>query len=117
MTGQTIVNLGVFGKGEVPEPIQITIQDADGVVINLTGMTAEFEIAAVRQTVAGLGAGVTSIVAPATAGVTKYVWVAADFATVGTFRGQMWVGDSSTLKLASFVYQYEVEEITTAPSV
>jgi len=116
MTGQTIVNLGVFAKGEVPEPIQITIQDADGVVIDLTAMTAEFEIVAVRQTVPGLGTGTTTIT-DAVNGVTKYVWVTADFATVGTFRGQMWVGDAATLKLASFIYQYEVEEITTAPSV
>ncbi len=116
MTGQTIVNLGVFGKGEVPEPIQITIQDADGVAINLTGMTAKFVIEAVRQTVAGLGAGTTTI-PDLVNGVTQYVWVTADMNTIGTFRGQMWVGDASSLKLASFVYQYEVEEITTAASV
>ena len=116
MTGQTIVNLGIFGKGEVPEPIQITIQDADGVAIDLSGMTADFVITAVRETVAGLGAGVTSIL-DAVNGVTKYVWVTADMNTLGTFRGQMWVGDSATLKLASFIYQYEVEEITTAPAV
>jgi hypothetical protein len=116
MTGQTIVNLGVFAKGEIPEPIQITIQDADEVAINLSGYTAEFEIVAVRQTVAGLGAGTTSIT-DAASGVTKYVWVVADFNTVGTFRGQMWAGDGSTIRLGSFIYQYEVEEITTAPSV
>ena len=116
MTGQTIVNLGVFGKGEIPEPIQITIQDADGVAINLTGMTAKFVIEVVRQTVAGLGAGTTTIPTPLS-GITKYVWVVADFNTVGTFRGQMWVGDAVTLKLASTVYQYEVEEITTAAGV
>ena len=116
MTGQTIVNLGIFAKGEIPESIQITIQDADGVAIDLSGYTAEFEIVAVRQTVAGLGAGVSSIVT-ALSGITKYIWVLADFSTVGTFRGQMWAGDGSTIKLASFIYQYEVEEITTAPSV
>ncbi len=116
MTGQTIVNLGVFAKGEIPETLQITIQDADGVAINLTGMTAEFEIVAVRQTVAGLGAGTPSIPTPLS-GITQYVWVVADFNTVGTFRGQMWVGDALSLKIASSVYQYEVEEITTAPSV
>ena len=116
MTGQTIINLGVFAKGEIPEPIQITIQDADGVAINLTGMTAEFVITAVRQTVAGLGAGITTIPTPLS-GITKYVWVVADFNTVGTFRGQMWAGTGGTLKLGSFIYQYEVEEITTAPSV
>ena len=116
MTGQTIVNLGVFAKGEVPEPIQITIQDADGVVIDLTGMTAEFDIVSVREDVSGLGTGASSIT-NFTGGVTKYIWVTADMNTVGTFRGQMWVGDGATFKIASFIYQYEVEEITTAPSV
>ncbi len=116
MTGQTIVNLGVFAKGEIPETLQITIQDADGAAINLTGMTAEFEIVAVRQVVAGLGAGTPSIVTPLS-GITQYIWVVADFNTVGTFRGQMWVGDGVAIKLASSIYQYEVEEITTAPSV
>lgn len=116
MTGQTIVNLGVFAKGEVPEPIQITIQDADGVVIDLTGMTADFVISAVRATVSGLGVGATTIPTPSS-GITQYVWVTADMNTVGTFRGQMWVGDASVLKLASFIYQYEVEEITTSPAV
>ena len=116
MTGQTIINLGVFAKGEVPEPIEITIQDADGVAVDLTGMTAEFEIVSVRATVSGLGTG-TSSITNFTGGITKYVWVTADMNTVGTFRGQMWVGDSATFKIASFIYQYEVELITTAPSV
>ncbi len=116
MTGQTIVNLGVFAKGEIPEPIQITIQDADGAVIDLTGFTAKFVIEAVRQTVSGLGAGTTTIPDEPN-GITQYVWVLADFNTIGTFRGQMWVGTSGALKLASFIYQYEVEEITTAASV
>lgn len=116
MTGQTIVNLGVFAKGEIPEPLQITIQDADGVAIDLTAWTVDFVISAVRQTVAGLGAGASTIITP-TSGITRYTWVAADFATVGTFRGQMWAGDGGTTKLGSDIYQYEVEEITTAPSV
>jgi len=116
MTGQTIVNLGVFAKGEIPETLQITIQDVDGVAINLTGMTAEFEIVAVRQVVAGLGAGTPSIPTP-TSGLTQYIWAAADYGTVGTFRGQMWAGDGAAIRLASSIYQYEVEEITTAPSV
>lgn len=116
MTGQTIVNLGVFAKGEIPEPLQITIQDADGVAIDLTSMTADFVIESVREDVSGLGMGVSSLT-DATNGVTQYVWVTADMNTVGTFRGQMWVGDGSTIKLASFIYQYEIELITTTPSV
>ena len=116
MTGQTIVNLGVFAKGEIPETLQITIQDADGVAIDLTSMTADFVIEAVRQTVAGLGTGAATIPTPAS-GLTQYVWVAADFGTIGTFRGQMWAGDGVAIRLGSEIYQYEVEEITTAPSV
>ncbi len=116
MTGQTIVNLGVFAKGEIPEALQVTIQDVDGVAIDLTGMTADFVIEAVRETVAGLGTGVSSIPTPLS-GLTQYVWVTADMNTIGTFRGQMWVGDSVAIKLGSSIYQYEVEEITTAPSV
>lgn len=116
MTGQTIVNLGVFAKGEIPETLQITIQDVDGGAIDLSGMTADFVIEAVRQTVAGLGTGVTTIT-DAVNGVTQYDWVAADYNTVGTFRGQMWAGDGVAIRLGSSIYQYEVEEITTAPSV
>jgi len=116
MTGQNIVNLGTFAKGEIPEALQITIQDVDGTAIDLTGMTADFVIESVREDVSGLGAGTTTI-EDATNGITQYVWVTADMNTVGTFRGQMWAGDGVAIKLASTIYQYEVEEITTAPSV
>ena len=116
MTGQTIVNLGVFAKGEIPESLQITIQDADGAAINLTGMAVDFVIEGARETVAGLGLGTASLI-DAPNGITQYEWIAADFATLGTFRGQMWAGDSAAIRIASSIYQYEVEEITTAPSI
>jgi len=111
----TYTRLGPFTKGEIPEPLQVTIQDVDGTAINLSGFTASFKIEAVDQTVSGLGAG-TSSIPTAASGITQYAWVAADFTTAGFYRGQMWVGDG-TNRYASEVYEWFVYDITDAPSI
>lgn len=111
----TTTRIGPFSLGEKPEPLQITIQDADGNAISLTGYTVSFVIEAVDQTVAGLGAGTSEIVTPAS-GITRYNWAAADFATAGLYRGQMWVGNG-TYRYASDVFEWFVRDNTTAPSI
>ena len=111
----SVIRLGPFSLGEKPEPLQITIQDADGNVINLTGYTAKFVIKSVDQTVSGLGGGVSDLVTPAT-GITRYTWAAADFTTAGFYVGQMWVGNGS-LRYASDIFEWFVRSNTLAPSV
>lgn len=107
--------IGPFTLGEKPEPLQITMQDADGAALVLTSYTAKFVIESVDATVAGLAAGTSSIPTPAS-GITRYVWAAADFTTAGFYRGQMWVGDG-TYRYASDVFEWFVRDLTTAPSI
>lgn len=114
MTGQSIIGLGTFAKGATPRSLQITMQDADGNALDLTGFTPNFEIVAIDAVIPGLGAGLSSLIGAPTTGVTQYDWTAVDFGTVGLFRGQMWV-DDGTLKFPSALIQYEVEEVTVAP--
>lgn len=110
-----VTRIGPFTLGEKPEPLQITIQDYDGVAVALTGYTASFVIESVDQTVSGLGAGVSEVVAAAS-GITRYTWAAADFTTAGFYRGQMWVGNG-TYRYASDVFEWFVRDLTTAPSI
>lgn len=111
----TVTRIGPFTLGEKPEPLQITIQDNDGVAISLVGYTASFVIESVDQTVSGLGTGTSTIVTPAS-GIIRYTWAAADFTTAGFYRGQMWAGNG-IYRYASNVFEWFVRDLTTAPSI
>lgn len=116
MTGQTIQNLGVFAKAELPESLQVTMKGSDGTVIDLTSFTPKVAITAIEGTAAAsLGGGSVSVVSPATGGIIQYDWHADDFANVGLFRLQIWASDG-TNDIASEVFQYAVESVTTKPS-
>jgi len=110
-----VTRIGPFTLGEKPEPLQITLQDADGSAISLTGYTAQFVIESIDQTVSGLASGTSEIVTAAS-GITRYTWAAADFTTAGFYRGQMWVGNG-TYRYASDVFEWFVRDLTTAPSI
>lgn len=110
-----VTRIGPFSVGEKPEPLQITLQDADGAALTLTGYTASFVIESVDETVSGLAAGTSDIVTPAS-GITRYTWAAADFTTAGFYRGQMWVGNG-TYRYASDIFEWFVRDVTTAPSI
>lgn len=113
---KTEVRLGPFSVGEKPEPLLITFTDVDGTAINLNGYDSDFVVEAVDQTVTGLGVGTATLNTDGTDGVVKYTWGAADFATAGFFRAQMWVGNG-TNRYASCVYSFFVNIDTTAPSI
>ncbi len=116
MTGQTIQDLGVFAKGEAPENLIVTIIGTDGSVLDLTGFTPKVAIAVIEGTGAvNLGGGTPTVVSPETDGKVQYVWHDDDFANIGLFRLQIWASDG-TNDIASELFQYAVEEITTKPS-
>lgn len=109
--------LGPYSVGEIPRALAVTFEDADGGPVNLSGFTARFVIEQVSgdEAASGLGQGVAAIT-DAAAGVTEYAWTAADFATAGRFRGQMWVGDG-TNRLASIEFWWDVAAVTEAPDI
>jgi len=115
MTAQALQEIGPYAVGELPQSLSITIQDAAGNAIDLTGFTAKFVILNVDTNVSAEGAGTPSI-ADDTNGITQYDWALTDLAVEGTFHAQMWVDDPGTQKYASEIFQFSVEEITTAPN-
>lgn len=110
-----VQRIGPYTQGEKPEPLVLSIKDASGAAIDLTGFSAKFQIEAVDGAVAGLGAGTASLPSPAT-GITQYAWAAADLATAGLYRGQMWVGNGSR-RYASELFEWFVRDATDAPAV
>lgn len=116
MTGQTIQDLGVFAKGEVPENLVVTMIGTSGNVIDLSGFTPKVAISAIEGTgAANLGGGTPTVTSPNTDGKIQYIWHDDDFAVVGLFRLQLWASDGSN-DIASEVFQYAVEEVTAKPS-
>ncbi len=116
MTGQNIQDLGVFAVGEVPETLIVTLKGTDGNAIDLTSFTPKMAITAIEGTAAaGLASGAISKGSPETDGTVEYIWDADDFAAAGLFRLQIWA-DDGTNTIASEIFQYAVESVTTAPS-
>ena len=109
--------IGPYAIGEIPSPLQITITDYDGAVIDLTDFTAKFKIVRLDDdTPSGLATG-SSTIFDASNGVTQYSFVAADFTTSGHYRGVMWVGDGS-VRYSSDMFEWFIRDNgTTAPSI
>ena len=113
---QPAQRIGPFALGEIPDPLQITFKDNAGVALDLSaGHTPTVQIVAVDQTVPGLGAGTSAFTGDGSDGVSTYTWVAADFATAGFYRGQMWSVRAGVKIYASDVFEWFVEQVTTAP--
>jgi hypothetical protein len=86
--------------GNRREPIQRTLKDSAGVVVNLTGATVKFRMRTNRP--AGTGSfkvdtTATIVNAPGTDGLVKYSWAAIDVDTPGAYRGwfQVTFGDGT----------------------
>jgi hypothetical protein len=112
---QTRTKLGPFYVGEVPLPLQVTIQDADGVVIDISAYTGDMVIERVDGgSVTGIGAGAISFTTDGEDGAIEYAWLAADFSEAGRYRAQMWIDDSINT-LASEIYEFDVLSGTGSP--
>jgi hypothetical protein len=104
-------SIGPFTAGERPPPLVYTYLDADGLAIDLTGMTGWFifrrgdDAPVVRSAPVTDGPG----------GEQTFAWVDADLATSGLYRAEMWAGTASGIKLASVVYAYRVREALAVP--
>jgi hypothetical protein len=106
--------IGPYFVGEKPQAIIVAFTDADGAAINITGYTPQFVI----ETDAGgaiTEAGSAALVSGA-GGTAQYTWGAADLATAGWYRGQLWVGNGTT-RISSRVFRWEVQSATLAPSI
>lgn len=114
MAGQAIQDLGTYAKGEIPEPLQIQFKKYDGTVIDLTNFTVKIAFTVIQGTNTALGGGSLSITSPATNGIVQYDWAATDLNEVGFFKFQVWANGGG-VTIASEVFQYEIEEVTTKP--
>jgi hypothetical protein len=79
--------LGPYEVGEIPEPTDLTVTDADGVPINLTAATAVTFKYAVDGGTTETG---TAAVQDAANGVIRITWAAAMTDTAGVLRGRVW---------------------------
>lgn len=70
-----------------------TLQDGDGVAINLTSATVRFHM----RTLAGtLVTDRAAVVVTAASGIVRYDWEAADTATIGSYQAEFEVTYSDT---------------------
>jgi hypothetical protein len=90
--------LGPYEVGEIPEPTDLTVTDADGAVINLAAATA----ITFKYTVDGgtVETG-TAAVQDAANGVIRITWAAAMTDTAGVLRGRVWYSLSGTRPIAA----------------
>ena len=74
--------------------LAVTLEDANGVLVNITGATARFHMKAVGATQLKVDAPMT--VTDASGGTLQYSWVAADTDTAGTYYGEIEVTYADT---------------------
>jgi hypothetical protein len=86
--------LGPYVAGEVPEAWRHTFTDSDGVAIAITGYSVRvsYKLSGGTQVVR------TGTLVDAANGVAGYQWVEADMATAGVMRGEMTVGNATTVR-------------------
>lgn len=120
LEAQTETRIGPFAVGERPTDLLITFQDSAGTALDLSSYDT-FDTVITRvdgDDIAGQGAGTTALNTDGTDGVVSYAWTAADHATAGFFRMQVWAGVAATPRLfASDVYAFYVEQVTVGPSI
>lgn len=102
---QPSVSIGPYVCGEKPVPLQYTFQDSNGVAMDLTGYTAEFEV---RESLGVATFFPATVVDPAN-GVAQHVWTADEYPTPGHYRARMWVGNT-TQRFASVLILFDVAD-------
>lgn len=109
--------IGPFSVGEKLEPLQVTIKDAAGAVVDISGYTVKMVIHddSDGAVVAAMG-GSGTLPGAGSDGVAQYDWSETDMLTAGRFYGQIWVGNG-TYRLASEVYEWDTVQNTNAPAI
>jgi hypothetical protein len=104
-------SIGPYAAGERPPPLAYQHLDADGVPIDLTGMTGWFIYRRADDPPVVRSAPVTN----GPAGEQTYTWVDADLALPGLYRAELWAGTASGIKMASVAYAYSVRAALATP--
>jgi hypothetical protein len=75
--------------------LQVTLKDANGTPVDLTGASVRFHMRAVGATTAKVDAAAALVTAAS--GIVKYAWIAGDTDTAGRYEAEFEVtfGDSS----------------------
>lgn len=71
--------------GDTDPPVEVTLKDDDGVVVDLTGATVKFIVS--KRGVAPIVDGAATLV-DAAAGSVRYLWTAADTAISGVYMAE-----------------------------
>ena len=95
--------IGPFVAGERPDPLVYEFLDADGAPIDLTGYSAQFGYAELWGSPAALRNATVD------GSTVVYEWTAADLATPGRYRGELWAADADgTPTYASVALRWDV---------
>lgn len=109
MGKKIIFDIGVFPTDSIPLSINYQYKDAQGDSLDLSTGTWTGEAACeqlyVEAQPGSIGTGTVTVVADTA--IATYDFVAADFATVGTFELIIWIGNG-TNREGSKVFRYEV---------
>jgi hypothetical protein len=89
MSSTSEVTLRPKYVGEIPEPLDLTVTDADGVVVDCTGATAvQFKYTVDDGTTQQTGTA--ALKTTGADGTFRITWSGAEFATAGMLRGVCW---------------------------
>lgn len=73
-------------RNDTTNALQATLQDADGVAVNLTGATVKFKMRLASSRVTKVDASATIVTAAS--GIVKYTWQTGDTDTAGNYEGE-----------------------------
>jgi len=108
------LTLGPYVTGEKPAPLQYQFQDSDGVAIDLSGYTVDFNVSeqyGAPSTFTG------SLVTGGTTGWVQYTWTGNEWPTSGRYFAQFWVGNG-TNRFASLRMEFDVAQpVGVVPSI
>ena len=98
--------LGEFTQGEKPlENLLNTFKNADGTVIDISGMQVRFSY---REHWTGVAATRNGSVVNGPAGQAGYVWDGTELAYPGSWEGDLWVGNGVN-RIAAYRYHWTVK--------
>ena len=108
-----MITLGPYTAGEIPPPVVVTFTDAAGAPINITG----YAVRLVYRRDADTAVTRTGAVDNGASGIASYTWVAADMATAGSYRADMWVGNGTNRYASQPIAWVIREAVDTAPAI